>query len=112
MAQLFDGTTIPGLKLVRKRRADGTIRTFYCHRATKLALGSDLVNAVACAAAIVDEPSTLRTCQRTDAGRGTMLVKERACVARDEIRHRPRPVTATSSARARMDRQSQHKHRP
>ncbi len=47
MAHLFDGTTIPGLKLVRKRLADGTIKTFYYHRATKLALGSDLVKAVA-----------------------------------------------------------------
>ena len=29
MAHLFDGTTIPGLKSVRKRLADGTIKTFY-----------------------------------------------------------------------------------
>jgi len=31
MANLFDGTTIPGLKPVRKHLADGAIKTFYCH---------------------------------------------------------------------------------
>jgi hypothetical protein len=52
MAQLFDGKAIPGLKLVRKRLADGTIKTFYYHRATKMALGSDPAKAVARAAEI------------------------------------------------------------
>ncbi len=52
MAHLFDGTTIPGLKPVRKRLADGTIKTFYYHRATKMALGSDPAKAVARAAEI------------------------------------------------------------
>jgi integrase len=43
---------LPGIKIVSKTLADGTVKTFYYHRATKLALGSDRARAVARAAEI------------------------------------------------------------
>lgn len=38
---------VPGLKVVSKRLADGSVKQFYYHRATKLALGSERTRAIA-----------------------------------------------------------------
>lgn len=43
---------LPGIKIVSKTLADGTVKTFHYHRATKLALGSDRARAIARAAEI------------------------------------------------------------
>ncbi len=43
---------LPGIKIVSKTLADGTVKTFYYHRATKLALGSDRARAIARAAEV------------------------------------------------------------
>lgn len=43
---------LPGIKIVSKTLADGTTKTFYYHRATKLALGSDRTRAIARAAEV------------------------------------------------------------
>lgn len=47
MTRIAAELPVPGLKVVSKRLADGSVKQFYYHRATKLALGSDRTRAIA-----------------------------------------------------------------